>query len=300
MQKSLCPVALVVATLALIAVGALALFSIQQGPSNSAKTQPPTSSGSASTLGQQKLRLEVIQLKHETGLWGDLQPFAPVAAAVVALLALAGTTVQYLRDRKRERELRVEEGIADSTNALTAFPGDPDTGIGTVVAALRNLRGFVDKAVDPTTLQNEVTEILTSVAREDLDYRDARHARFDSLCFQYWEAYQNYQVENPKENLYVLDQYIEALDDLEKRTGLVKSAIFGPAGIRNVPGATNSQINHLTRLVTGYGLRIKLLPDNEEQAAQRRFFNITGKNKSLLDRMLSSSLEMGAVHVNVR
>ena len=282
-------VTLVAAALALIAVGALAMLSVQQRPSNSVKAQSSTSSGGPSTLSQEKLRLEVIQLKHATGLWGDLQPFAPIAGAVVALLALAGTTLQYLRDRKRERELRVEEGIAASTNTLTAFSGDPDAGIGTVAAALRNLRGFVDRAVDQMALQKEVTEILTTVAREDLDYCNPRHARFDSLCFQYWEPYEHYQVENPKENLYVLDQYIEALDDLEKKTGFVKSATFGPTGIRNVAGATNSQINHLTRLVTGYGLRIKLLPDKEAQAAQRRFFNITGKNKSILDRMLSTS-----------
>jgi hypothetical protein len=285
MTKLRCPVALVlVGTLAVIAVGILAVHFATQTTS-----QSTSSPATASALNQEKLILEVAQLRHQTGLWGNLQPFVPVAGAVVALLALAGTTLQYLRDRKRDRELRIEEGIANSTNTLTKFPGDPDAGIGTVVAALRNLGGFVDRSMDSPVLRDQITEILATVAREDLDYRNARDARFDSLCFEYWEPYRGYQCKNPKENLYVLEQYLEALDELERTTGLVKSATFSSTGIRNIPpGVNNSDITRLTRLVTGYGLRLALLPSQEAPDAERRFLQVAGGNESLRERMLQS------------
>src|ERR1017187_5056984 len=178
-----------------------------------------------------------------------MKPFVPVAGGAVALIAFVGTTIQYLRDRKRERELRVEEGIAESTNRLTAFPGNPDAGIGTVVAALRNLRGFAARSADPAEKEVQVVEILVTIAREDLDYRDPRHARFDILCLQHWRGYRLYQTEKNEENLYILDQYIGALAELEGRTGLVKSVAFGKAGMENIPAqATDSDIALLTRL----------------------------------------------------
>jgi hypothetical protein len=86
------------------------------------------------------LAFQTPQSSGHADVPSTLKQFAPVAGATVALVAFLGTTLQYLRDRRRERGLRAEEGIAESTNSLTAFPGSSDAGIGSVVAALRNLR----------------------------------------------------------------------------------------------------------------------------------------------------------------
>jgi hypothetical protein len=259
----------------------------------------PRPSGRISAMAAIVLVPHVAQSKGHTSVLSTLQPFAPVAGAAVALIAFVGATVQYLRDRKRERELRIEEGIAESTNRLTAFPGNPDAGIGSVVAALRNLRGFVARSADPAKIETEVVEILVTVAREDLDYRDARHARFDILCLQHWKGYRSYQTKNRRENLYILDQYIGALAELEGRTGLVKSVTFGKAGMEKIPPrATNSDIALLTRLTAGYGLRLALLPPDEAQEAERRFFKITGGNKGLHERMLLAKTHEVSLHAS--
>jgi hypothetical protein len=228
-----------------------------------------------------------------------LKQFTPAAGAAVALIAFVGTTIQYLRDRKRERGLRVEEGIAESTNRLTAFPSNSDAGIGSVVAALRNLRGFVARSADPARIETEVAEILVTVTREDLDYRDPRHARFDILCLQNWNGYRSYQAKNRRENLYVLNRYIGALAELDGRTGLVKSVGFGEAGMENIPsGATDSDITLLTRLTEGYGLRIALLSPDAAQEAERRFFKVTGGNKSLHEKMLLAKTREESLHAS--
>lgn len=242
----------------------------------------------------------VANSKGQNGLMVTLKPFAPVAPAIVAFIALSVATFQYVRDRKNERKLRVEEGIAESTNQLTAFPGDPEVGIGSVVAALRNLREFAAKSADPTKTETELVEILGTVVREDLDYQNARHARFDILCLQHWKSYRVYQTENLRENLYILDQYIGALKELDKRTGLAKSVTFGSAGMENIPKqATNSDVALLTRLTAGYGRRLALLPPDTAQEAERRFFKATGGNKSLHERMMLEKKREVSLHASV-
>ena len=242
----------------------------------------------------------VVNSKGHNGLVATVKPFAPVAPAVVALIAFAGATFQYVRDRKNERKLRVEERIAESTNRLTAFPGDPDAGVGSVVAALRNLREFAAKSADPTKTESELAEILGTVVREDLDYQNARHARFDILCLQHWKRYRAYQTENLRENLYILDQYIGALKELDDRTGLAKSVAFGSAGMENIPSqATNSDVALLTRLTAGYGRRLALLPPAAAHEAGQRFFKVTGENKSLHEKMLSEKTREVSLHASI-
>ena len=145
------------------------------------RPKPPSR---VSAIAATALVAQALQSTGHPSVLSTLKQFTPAAGAAVALIAFVGTTIQYLRDRKRERGLRVEEGIAESTNRLTAFPSNSDAGIGSVVAALRNLRGFVARSADPARIETEVAEILVTVTREDLDYRDPRHARFDILCLQ--------------------------------------------------------------------------------------------------------------------
>ena len=246
------------------------------------------------------LATHVVNSNGNSGVVATLKPFVPAASAIVALIAFVGATFQYMRDRKSERKLRVEEGIAQSTNQLTAFPSDPDVGIGSVVAALRNLREFVAKSADPTKTETELAEILGTVAREDLDYQNARHTRFDILCLQYWTSYRAYQTENLRENLYVLDQYIGALKELDGRTGLVRSVSFGSAGMENIPSqATNSDVTLLTRLTAGYGRRLALLPPDEAREAEKRFFKATGGNNSLHEKMLLEKTHEVSLHASI-
>jgi hypothetical protein len=130
---------------------------------------------------------------------------------------------------------------------------------------------------------------LVTVAREDLDYRNPRHARFDILCLQHWKSYQSYQTKNLRKNLYILDRYIGALADLDSKAGLVKSVYFGEAGMENIPSrATDFDLSLLVRLTEGYGRRVALLPSDAVQGAEQRFLKATGGNKSLHEKMLSA------------
>lgn len=230
---------------------------------------------------------------------GTLQQFTPIAGAVVALIAFVGTTIQYLRDRKRDRALRAEEGIAESTNRLTAFPSNAEAGIGSVVAALRSLREFVARSADPARIETEVTDILVTVAREDLNYQDPRHVRFDILCLRKWKGYRAYQASDRRENLYVLNRYIIALTTLEEGTGLVKSVNFSEGGMVNIPlNATDSDIALLARLTEGYGLRLALLPPDVAQGAEQRFLKETC-NSSLYEKMLSARAREVSLHASI-
>lgn len=233
------------------------------------------------------LILSAVQQVVHASQPNAVQTFAPYASAVVALIALVGTTISYLQDRRRDRDLRVEEGVAESIDRVIAFPRNPDVGIGSLVAALRNLRGFVVRSTTASNLWREVGEILTPVAREDLDFGDVRHVRFDILCLDYLEGYRSYQAQNARENLYILSKYIEALYLLELRTNIVKSVKFDAVGMMIVPpAAKQSDLDLLVRLSTGYGTRLRLLgPDKALDAAQR-FFEATGENKSLSAKFL--------------
>jgi hypothetical protein len=241
----------------------------------------------------------VLKSAGHTSVLGTLQQFTPVAGAVVALIAFVGTTVQYLRDRKRDRALRAEEGIAESINWLTAFPSKTDAGIGSVVAALRNMREFVARSTDPSKVGAEVTEILVTMAREDLNYKDPRHVRFDILCLQNWNGYRAYQADDRRENLYVLNRYIIALTALDGRTELVKSVQFSEDGMGNIPPkATDSDIALLARLTEGYGLRLALLPPDAARGAEQRFLKETSNN-SLYEKMMSARAREVSLHASI-
>jgi hypothetical protein len=223
----------------------------------------------------------------------------PVAEAAVALIAFVGTTIQYLRDGKRERGLRVEEGMAESPNRLTAFPGNSGAGIGSMVAALRNLRGFVARSADPARIEIEVAEILVTVVREDPDYRDPRHARFDFLCLQNWNGHPPDQAKNRRENLYLPNRYIGAFAELDGRTGLAKSVGFGESGMENPPsGATDSDIALLTRSTEGYGLRIALLSPDAAQEAEQRFLQGDRQQQNPARKMLLAKTREVSLHAS--
>lgn len=226
---------------------------------------------------------QVVQTSQPT----TVQTLAPYASAAVALIAFVGATIRYLQDRRRDRDLRVEEGVAESIDKVIAFPRNPDAGIGSLVAALRNLRSLIVKSTTASDLWREVGEILTPLAREDLDFSDVRHVRFDILCLEYLEGYRSYQAQNSMENLFVLSKYIEELDNLERRIQIAKSIKFDASGRMVIPLATKrSDLDFLVRLSTGYGTRFRLLgPDNAPDAA-KRFFKATGKNQSLSAKFL--------------
>jgi hypothetical protein len=106
-------------------------------------------------------------------------------------------------------------------------------------------------------------------------------------------------MEHDTENLYVLDQYIGALTELDERTGLVRSVNFGNAGMDNIPKSANdTDIALLTRLTEGYGLRLSLLPSNESPRAEQSFFKATSGNKDLHKKMLSARERGVTLYVN--
>src|SRR5207245_2018241 len=162
---------------------------------------------------------------------------------------------------------------------------------------IRNLSELVKSSSTPADHSEWITQVIAAVVREDLDFTHTDHARFDSICFQYWPPYHLHQQENMKENLYVLGKYAAALDDLSGgKPDFVRSINFEPDGVRGVPSHVEEKdITYLTRLVAGYGYRRFLLPDSEKELVTEDFKAKVLQNASLTRQMVAvtPSLPLG-------
>jgi hypothetical protein len=241
--------ALTVVVGVLTAVGWLGTAAREPARSTSTATILPSPVGQAEKLRLElaKLRLEVKKLQKDTSLEGQLRSWAPLTAALVALIGGFFGLWRYLRDQRHERRLRVEEDIAHNLDRLVEFPEGKS--FGRVVATLRNLRALTRVAArggqtEPTPLlrgrsdaavaissrllprssarkrreeyRNRVTETLATMVTHDLTFQNPNQVRFATVCLTHWAPYAQLAADNERLCLYVLYRLSQILKPMAK------------------------------------------------------------------------------------
>ena len=238
------------------------------GVNGSSPAPAPTSSSSlTSVLQLQQLRLQIKLLKQQTSLEAKLQPYIPLLSVVVALTVAGFGAYKYIRDRRRDYALRVEQEVAVNLSYLVEFPKADSSLNARAATALDNLTWLVDKTDDPLRYRQRVTEAIFVEAKDDIDFDDEKQVRFDALCLARWPAYSQFITDQADLQDFILYRYQQAFRVLKKADPVYFSTIRHTADGYHVGHYIKESLYlHFQVLVDGYTQHLELITDPERRA----------------------------------
>jgi hypothetical protein len=159
-------------------------------------------------------QLQIEQLRQETSWEGRLQGYLPAGSALVALTAVGWGVFVYLRDQRRNFQLRTQVEIANSLNLLIEHDKGGVIKSAQIVSALTTLNVLADQSANKDQLLKEVTSIITATVMEDINFNVVSQVRFEALCLEHWAPYETHLRGNPDQRGYILYRYLSALRTL--------------------------------------------------------------------------------------
>jgi hypothetical protein len=202
----------------LLAAGPAAGVGILAAPAATAAPSPTPTAGPLTDQQQRKLDLEIKKLEQDTGGPTAWRQWLTAGSVAVAFLGGAWTVFQYFRDQHQTTRLRLEEQFGDNLEALARFPEPGNSTGARVITALANLQRLVPRQPDARHLTTQVTDVIATAVRSDLDFEDLHHIRFDALCLERWPDYGAWLNAHPGERDFILYRYqqgVRVLYDLD-------------------------------------------------------------------------------------
>jgi hypothetical protein len=236
-------------------------------------------------LKQLQLRL----LEQETGLEARLTPYIPLLSVAVAVLGASLGAYRYLRDRRGDFALRVEQEVAVNLGSLVDYPQPASRLSGRVATALDNLNWLVDRTDDPPRYRQRVTEAILVEVRDDIDFDDEKQARFDAMCLARWPSYSAYLRTQASLHDYILYRYTQALRSLHDQDPGYFEAIQRIDGSYQVSRyAREALYRHFQVLVDGFSAQLGLIDDPARRARQVEEFADALHNRELASQLFGS------------
>ena len=236
-------------------------------------------------------QLQIDQLREETSWEGRLQGYLPAGSALVALAAAGWGVLVYLRDQRRDLQLRTQLEITNNLNRLTEYGKSDVVNSAQVLSALTALNALVDQSADKD-LPRKVTDVIAIAITEDIDFNDVRQVRFEALCLGNWAPYETRLKGNPGERSYVLYRYLSALHGLRSRHSEYVSKVswdadkkkfIHPADLMMEP---ENDFQLFQRLAQGIRSHWQLLEEVGQQAALEQDFQAATGNLELTTQLL--------------
>jgi hypothetical protein len=162
-------------------------------------------------------QLQIEQLRQETSWEGRLQGYLPAGSALAALAAAGWGVFVYLRDQRRDLQLRTQMEIGNNLNRLIEHDKGEAIKSGRIISALTTLNSLANQSANKDKLLRDVTSIMTAAIMEDIDFSNVGQVRFEVLCLRNWAPYEAHLRDNPDERGYILYRYLSALHELRGR-----------------------------------------------------------------------------------
>lgn len=249
--------------LGVLSAGPVAGVGFLATPAAAAAPTPAPATPPLSPDQQRKLDLEIKQLEQQTGAGAAVRSWLTAGSVAVAFLAGAWTVFQYVRDQRQSARQRVQEQFGANLESLARFPEPGNSTSARVISALANLRGLVPLAPDPAQLAAQVTGVIATAVRSDLDFEDLHHIRFDALCLGNWPEYGAWLTAHPSERDFVLYRYQQGVRVLyELDPAYYRTMRLDPRGGFIVDHFIDEQqYLRFQRLVAGYQLQLRNIAD---------------------------------------
>jgi hypothetical protein len=162
-------------------------------------------------------QLQIEQLRQETSWAGRLQGYLPAGSALAALAAAGWGIFVYLRDQRRNLQLRTQVEIASNLSRLIDRDQGEAVKSAQVVSALAALTALADQSADKDKLLSDVTNIIVTAVMNDINFGDVNQVNFEGLCLKNWNAYETHLADKPEDRVFVAYRYIRALYDLRAK-----------------------------------------------------------------------------------
>jgi hypothetical protein len=208
----------------------------------------------------------------------------------VAVLGVGFGAFRYIRDRRHDFALRVEQEAAVNLGYLVEYPKVDGRLNARVATALDNLNWLIDKTKDPARYRQRVTEAILVEVRDDIDFDDEKQARFDALCLARWPAYGSYIREHADLQGFILYRYKQALRVLRDQDptyfATIQRASDGSYHVGRYP--KENLYRHFQVLVDGFAQHIELIAEPERRAREIDDFAEALGNAALADQVFSN------------
>jgi hypothetical protein len=236
-------------------------------------------------------QLQIKQLQQETSWEGRLQGFLPAGSALAALVGAGWGVFVYLRDQRRNLQLRTQMEIASNLNRLIEHDKGEAIKSAQIVSALTALNALADQSANKGRLLQEVTSIITAAVRDDIDFNDVSQVRFEMLCLENWVSYEAHLRINPDEHGYILYRYLSALHQLHGEYSTYISKVNWNARTMKFthPAGTllpEHDFQLFQRLIQGIRSHLQLIDDQSRRTELMQEFKAVTGNQELTQQLL--------------
>jgi hypothetical protein len=284
-RRALLAAGLLAATTVIASSAATPTLAIALASNESAiSSAPPTP-----TIEQQ---LQIEQLRQETSWVGRLQGYLPAGSALAALTAVGWGVIVYLRDQRRNFQLRTQTEITNSLNRLVGHDDHKAVSSAEIISALTTLNALADQSANKQRLLNDVTNIITTAILDDIDFNDVSGVRFEDLCMRNWAPYETRLRENPGERGYILYRYLSALLKLHNtHSEYISKVSWDASNMKFIHPASKlmepeNDFRLFQRLVQGIHTHSQLIEDDSRRIALAQDFQAATGNAQLTQQLL--------------
>jgi hypothetical protein len=208
-------------------------------------------------LEQRKLELDARKLEQDTG-W-ERWARSPLGSVLVAALVGLEGVRRYRQDVRRDRRLRIEEGVQKSLERLVEAPREELTASAQAVAALNVLAGLTERN-DGREHTSRVTGTLWTMIQDDLVQLDTlTRASMPIHALREWGPYAERLGKDDAARACILERYLAALKDLHQQHAIYLSDVQLREDGRYVSSQTAPAAGvrrYFERLVEGYRLHL--------------------------------------------
>jgi hypothetical protein len=267
--------------------GPLGFISVSTAPAMQTETTAPDEKN----LQQEKLRLEVENLRRQRSWEGRLGRYVPFATAIVAIAGLWFGFVQFIQEQKSDRDLRITNQIQAIMSELLEFPGNDERSVSRVSFLLSELLELRKHLARNAMDEDRITAILVNLVTNDLDFDKLRHIQFDVTVLDSWPGYLRYLAENPAAQDFITYKYYQALRHLHDEDPEYFETIQYAKGHYSVKEFTEeSRYLRFQKLVLGYSKHLQVMSPSDRKQNLYRFAEAT--NNSLLTQQRFGSVPL--------
>jgi hypothetical protein len=196
----------------------------------------PAQQADKSDLEEEKLKLEIVELRKKNKWWA--QPiFATGVGVIVGVLGLFLTVVQFesqrtseqdrtIIEQQRDRTIRFQNQIRADIDEILRFTRDQTQTVSRVSFLLEDIKTVMQSQVNDKQkvsdlfpgYERRLSESLVFLVRDDCDFtRNPRDVELANMVVGRWYDYSAYLKEDPEKFDYILYEYIRALEYLRQQ-----------------------------------------------------------------------------------
>lgn len=275
----------------IIRIAILGFLLFVPGFSSQVPAQATNSQISTESLQQEKLQLEIGELKRKNNWRTELGQSIPFLTTLVAVVGLIFSMVQNQIARKNELMLRDEEHLRSDMDQLLTLDVSKQTSIGKVSFLFDDLNQLVNRLAGRRKV---VSEAIIRFIKEDCDFDNLRHIHVDIEAIQNWEDYKEHLRKTPSDQEFIFYKYIQAFRRIhEEHPSYFESIVYNSTSGFSVTNYTD-ELRYLRflALIRGFSLQLREVTNAERRVRLEKQLAEALKNLVLIKQLYATDASL--------